>query len=300
MSYSRLDLPLWDDPASKFSPWLMSLLVYLATVAFLIALSVHVVIDRWDKETSHKLTIEIPPSTQSFDHLAAPFSKNTSQDVCQYLTNYAGIKTFRVANRAEVIKTLEPWFGDSEGIKDLPISTLIYVQLEPGKSFDVMSLQKRLNEKFENIHVEDHYNWKKGIFHIAYAVQIISFLIVTLIFLSIVAMVSYMTRASLIIHRNIVNILHLIGARNAYIAKQYQSHTLKIALRGSFVGVVFSALTLLGFDNIMSQLDFPMLMKILSVWDVWAIVFFIPTLITLLMTYSAKVTAFKMLKKIAY
>lgn len=300
MAHSTLDLPLWEDPASKFSTWLVSLLMYLATVVFLIALSIHTLVTRWDQDTSHKLTIEIPPATQSFDHLAAPFSKNMSQDVCHLLKNVPGINSFRVASRAETIKALEPWFGDSDNIKDLPLSTLIYVQLEPGRSFDVLSLQKRLSEQFHNIHVEDHHNWKKGIFNLAYAVQVISFLIVTLIFIAIITMISYMTKASLIIHRDIVDILHLIGAKNAYIAKQYQSHTLRVALKGSFIGILLTGLTLLLFDNIMSTLDFPLLTRALSTWDIWAITFFIPTVITLMMIYSSKLTALKMLKKFSF
>jgi len=297
MAHSSLDLPLWQDPASRSAPWLISLLIYVATIVFLIALTIHSLIDRWDRDTSHKLTIEIPPATQSFDHLAAPFTEDVTEKISAQLKNVPGIKSFRTANQAEIIKTLEPWFGDAEQIRDLPLSKLIYVQLEPGRSFDVIQLRKQLNKIYPEINVEDHFNWKTGIFNMAYAIQIISFLIVVLIFIAVIAMISYMTRASLIIHRDIIDILHLIGAKNNYIAWQYQSHSFKLALQGTFVGVILVALTLLVFDNIMNQFDFPLITKALSSWDIWAIAFIIPALIVVLMAYSAKITALKMLRK---
>tara|TARA_B000000565_G_scaffold255805_1_gene238044 strand:- start:30675 stop:31577 length:903 start_codon:yes stop_codon:yes gene_type:complete len=297
LAHASLDLPLWQDPASRSAPWLISLLIYVATIVFLIALTIHSLIDRWDRDTSHKLTIEIPPMTQSFDHLAAPFTEDMAAKVSQKLRDFPGIKSFRTANQAEIIKTLEPWFGDAEQIKDLPLSKLIYVQLEPGRSFDVIQLQKQLNHIYPAINVEDHFNWKTGIFNMAYAVQIISFLIVVLIFVAVIAMISYMTRTSLIIHRHIIDILHLIGAKNQYIAWQYQSHSFKLALRGTFLGVILVAITLLVFDNIMNQFDFPLITKALSSWDIWAITLIIPALVVVLMAYSAKVTALKMLRR---
>jgi cell division transport system permease protein len=55
----------------------------------------------------------------------------------------------------------------------------------------------------------------------------------------------FATRTSLAIHHGVVEVLHLIGARDGYIASQFQWQALRLALRGGGVGLSLARLTLL-------------------------------------------------------
>ena len=57
--------------------------------------------------------------------------------------------------------------------------------------------------------------------------------------------VIFTTRAGLAVHHAVVEVLHLIGARDGYIARQFQRQALRLALRGGIVGLVLTLATLL-------------------------------------------------------
>jgi len=48
--------------------------------------------------------------------------------------------------------------------------------------------------------------------------------------------VAFATRGAMAANRPIVEVLHFIGARDAYIAGQFQSHFLKLGLKGGAIG----------------------------------------------------------------
>ena len=42
------DVPLNADPSGRFVPWIVALMVYLATISLMVAFSVSALINRWD------------------------------------------------------------------------------------------------------------------------------------------------------------------------------------------------------------------------------------------------------------
>ena len=50
----------------------------------------------------------------------------------------------------------------------------------------------------------------------------------------------FTTRTGLALHAPLVDLLHLMGASDRYIAGQFQRHALRLALRGGAIGLIMS------------------------------------------------------------
>ena len=56
----RTDLPLDRDTSARFLPWIIGFMVYLAMIAATVALLVDHVTQRWQRDLSGQLTVELP------------------------------------------------------------------------------------------------------------------------------------------------------------------------------------------------------------------------------------------------
>jgi cell division transport system permease protein len=56
--------------------------------------------------------------------------------------------------------------------------------------------------------------------------------------------VVFTTRAGLAVHHDVIELLHLMGARDLYIARQFENEAMRLGLSGGIAGVALAALTL--------------------------------------------------------
>ena len=83
------------------------------------------------------------------------------------------------------------------------------------------------------------------------AVVILGIGVLLLVFVATVLSVAFATRAAIATNRPVIEVLHLIGARNAFIAAEFQRHFLKLGIRGGAIGggsamAVFALMGLIG------------------------------------------------------
>ena len=71
---------------------------------------------------------------------------------------------------------------------------------------------------------------------------------------STVLSVIFATRGAMAANRPIVEVLHFIGAKNGYIANQFQRHFLMLGLEGGLIGGVL-AMLVFGIANIVSSMS---------------------------------------------
>jgi cell division transport system permease protein len=86
------------------------------------------------------------------------------------------------------------------------------------------------------------------------ALQWLVFSVLVLILLATAMIVVFATRADMSTNHEIIEVLHLIGAKDGFIAGQFQMHFLWIALWASLMGIGAAALTFLAMGQL-SQAD---------------------------------------------
>ena len=236
----RSDLPLHGDALSRYLPWLIAFMVYLAMMALAGVLLLERLAERWEEGVSATLTVQIPP-TESGEEDARRVA--SALDVLTGLPEVAHAETI---SEGQLAALLEPWLGASNAIEDLPLPQLIDVRLKPGAGLDSQRLSRQLEVVAPGAVVDDHSVWLERLVRLIHSVEVLATAILLLICLATVATVVFTTRTGLAIHREEIEVLHFIGAQSGYIARQFASRALTLGLRGGLIGLVLAAPTLVG------------------------------------------------------
>src|SRR3546814_8077793 len=62
--------------------------------------------------------------------------------------------------------------------------------------------------------------------------------VVLLVVLAASIMVAFVPRMGLAAHQRSIELLHMIGAQDSYVARQFQNHALRLGLRGGLIGLL--------------------------------------------------------------
>lgn len=232
------DLPLNADPSSRFLPWIMGLMIYLASLAIVIGLSVNQLTAGWIKGVNDSLILEMPPHEESEEK-----NIETEFKIFQLLQSTPGLGSIKTLSLKEALEQLGSSSFSEEDLKIFP--KILEIQITNRDTFNLRSFKQNLAALSPHAHVEDHRETKNIVYRIAQSTQAISFGIVSMIVLGTISIIAFTSQTSLIIHRNVIEILYLVGATRSYIAQQFQTHAFRIGIRGSMIGLLFGALTLI-------------------------------------------------------
>lgn len=230
------DLPLNDDPASRYLPWTVGLLVFLATLSLAIGMFLSSAGDNWRRSLSGTLTIQVP---------AGPEQQSSTQSAIDLLRATPGVDAVRQIPDDEIAAMLEPWLGAQVPALDLPMPILIDATVQRGQSIDIEALSTRLTAVAPGTVVDEHAVWLRRLTDLAAIAETVSLSVMVFVLISAVMTVVFTTRTGLAIHSEVVEVLHLIGAHDSYIARQFQIHTLWLAGIGAAGGFALGVAAIL-------------------------------------------------------
>ncbi|QQP91613.1 hypothetical protein IGS68_10560 [Skermanella sp. TT6] len=243
MFRTHYDLPLQRDVTGRFLPWIIALMVYLAILAMAGSMVLSDMARRWDRGLAGTLTVQVPPLPEG-----TPALDQRVQSALGVLRATPGIARADPLPRQDLQGLLEPWLGTGALNADLPVPAMIDVALAGGR-IDMNGLAQRLRAAVPGAELDDHAAWLKDLLAIARAVEAVALGILALVGGAAVATVIFVSRAGLAIHGQVVELLHVMGAPDRYVARQFQSHVLGLAIRGGIIGTVLAAATLIALKR---------------------------------------------------
>jgi cell division transport system permease protein len=86
--------------------------------------------------------------------------------------------------------------------------------------------------------VDDHAVWASRLRTMARTMVVAGFAVVVLMLTAMVLSVVFATRAAMAGNRDVIEVLHFVGAEDRFIAAQFQRHFLKLGLVGGAIGGV--------------------------------------------------------------
>jgi cell division transport system permease protein len=237
MLRQRLDIPLNRDSSVRFLPWIIGLMVYLAGLALAGTLVLNGALARWDRSLSGTLTVQLPPAEpgKGDDALAA---------VLQTLRETPGVKNAEPLGAEATARLVEPWLGNVLSVDELPLSRLIDLRIDTDAPPDLAALRARLAAAAPQAVLDDHRLWLDRLASLVVSVELTALAVVALIGAAAVLTVVFTTRAGLAVHHGVIEVLHFIGARDNYIARQFERQALELGLRGGLMGLVLTIATL--------------------------------------------------------
>ncbi len=213
----------------------MTVMCYLACLAIGALILINRAVDSWTSGLSREVTVQVR-MLQNSDIEKELASART------LLEGTVGIVGVDVLDRSAGLKLLEPWIGSSN-LDELPIPRLIRVTINEKSPPDFIELEKALKQNVKGSSLDTHRRWEAELTRVASALSALSYAILTLICVSTVAMVIFATRTVLDANRHVVDVLHLVGAKDSYIARQIDSRFLKTGLMAGLFGVVLGLVT---------------------------------------------------------
>jgi cell division transport system permease protein len=289
------DVPLDKDASARFLPWLIAFMVYLATLALAAAIAVSNVTQAWDSGLAGKLTVQIPPAAE--DGGAGQTARIDA--VLDALRQTPGVRSAEQLSQQQMAELLRPWLGDAADSAELPLPALIAVEVAPERAPELSSLQRRLDRAAAGTRVDDHQRTLGRLLEVARTLQLLAVLVVVLVGAAAVVTVVFVTRTGLSIHRNVIELLHLIGAHDAYVARQFQRHALRLGLTGGLIGLALGAATLWALARWVGQEAGAIVPELTLSRTQWLSLAAVPLAATLVAMLTARVTVLRTLAKLS-
>ena len=228
-----------------------ALIAVVAIMTFLASLTTGAVIlvgqaaGEWQADVAREVTIQVVP---------AP-GRDTDATVTKAAAiarAFPGVGDVRVFSKEESSKLLEPWLGSGLTLGDLPVPRLIVVRLASGESVDMARLNRLLIDQAPGATLDDHRGWIERMRAMAGTVVAGGVVILVLMLAATVLSVTFATRGAMATNRNVIEVLHLVGAKNNFIAGNFQRHFLVMGLQGGLIGggaavLLFALAALIGY-----------------------------------------------------
>jgi cell division transport system permease protein len=192
----------------------------------------------WQSEVSREMTIQIRPMP----------GRDIETDIAkaQQLARAApGVVEARAYSREESNRLLEPWLGSGLSLEDLPVPRMIAVRIARGASVDTAALSRSLAQQVASASLDDHRAGISRMRGMAKAAIAAGMGVLLLVLAATVLSVAFATRGAMSSNRTIVEVLHFVGAKEAYIASQFQRHFLGLGLKGGVLGGIAAVLSLM-------------------------------------------------------
>ncbi len=218
---------------------IVAVMSFLACLTLGAVLTLSRLASEWTEGLSGSVTVQLLPSPQ-----ISP--EDQLNESLRLVRQWPGIFSAKALSRAEASKLLEPWLGEGNVLDDLPVPQLIEVTLTPGQQVELEGLGKALADGVPGAQLDDHQRWNQELASFAASSEAVGWAVLLLIALATLAIVIYATQAGLQAHREIVEVVHMIGARDVFIATEFQRHFLWLGVRGGLIGLALAAATLLG------------------------------------------------------
>jgi cell division transport system permease protein len=289
------DVPLDKDASARFLPWLIAFMVYLATLALAAAIAVSNVTQAWDSGLAGKLTVQVPPAAEA----TTDAQTERVDAVLDALRDTPGVRNAEQLSAQAMAELLRPWLGEAASSADLPLPALIAVEVIPERAPELSSLQRRLDLAAAGTRVDDHQRTLGRLLEVARTLQLLAVLVVALVGAAAVVTVVFVTRTGLSIHRNVIELLHLIGAHDAYVARQFQRHALRLGLTGGLIGLALAAATLWALARWVGQEAGAIVPELTLSQTQWMSLIAVPLAATLVAMLTARITVLRTLAKLS-
>ena len=290
------DISLDEGVGARLVSWVTGLMVFFVTLTLTLNFGLSSVVGVWVNGLSGTLTIEIKPPLSPADggKITAQSQRafeDSIRNVLAMLKSNPSVKTARQLSEPEIKDLIEPWLGQDSGsgsgnsgntaLDAIPLPALIDIKLKPDATID--NQDGALNNVKTLVGTA-------SLFMLLLTAVIIALAIVT---------ISGIVRSKLLIHQSEVETLHLIGASDEYIARQFRQHTLRGTLRGALAGLGCMLLTMLVIGAVTHTIESSFLPHLKLMPLQWAALLLLPLISGSLIAHlTAQATVLKELSRL--
>mgnify|MGYP003391867247 CR=1 FL=1 len=236
------DLPLHKNESTGFLVLLVALMSFLACISLTASFALDEMGKRWSSGLENKVTIEIPAEDEQGNVGSVGYVKDLTLKAVEALKGNSLVKQAEPLSDEEIQGLIAPWLGENLATQELPLPGLISVELYESKPETLQSLERSLKNAVPTARIDTHDSWLSDLLRFTSALKFAAFTIILIIGLTTVTAVAGAVGARMAVHRAEVELLHIMGAKDEYITRQFQRHALILAMQGSIAGVAGAAM----------------------------------------------------------
>ena len=228
-----------------------ALTIVIAIMSFLASLTAGAVYmvnqsaSAWVSDIASEITIELDPLVD-----AADIEKKMTL-VALFLAKQKGITEVKPLTAEDSAKLLEPWLGHNAALAELPVPRLIAVEIDRSNSPDIELIKNALTQNFEGVTLDDHGRWQAEIKTLTRSAALGGLAVLALVATATIAVIVSATRSAMASNREIIEVLHFVGANERFISREFERHFLGLGVRAGLVGAIAAALAFLLMPYVM-------------------------------------------------
>ena len=232
----KKELPLQDDSSNLFLQIMISIAVFLFGVTLAGVLSINSMLAAWNESILGSLTVQIMPINDVNQEQAAAETLAQQEKAVELLKSKPEVEKVTPLNNAQLQKLIQPW-------------------LKPGAEVDFLRWSEELAETAPQASLDNHKLWLNKLIKFADGLKVLALAVLTLVVLITSGAIFYCTQTSLGLHKYIIEILHLMGAKDTYVAQQYAKRTAWLGFLGGLYGLVLAIPTIFVIANLARQIE---------------------------------------------
>ena len=285
----RSDISFEMDDSGRFLPWLIAFMVYLAALSIAGLFVLNGLTKELGAGVTNTITIQIPATGIELQ------DSIRQEGVIRELNRTAGVISSNLVSGAQVTELLRPWLGDAAGSDQLPLPQVIDVEIDRSTGITAAELRTKLKEGIPAIVVDDHGEWLTSLVNALRSTEIVALTIVILISLATIGTVVFTTRTGMGLQKDTITVLHFIGARDAYIARQFALRAAWLGLKGGLGGLAVALPTLFALRFAIGSVNIGLLPELTLSTPGWISLALVVPCVSIIAHLTARSTVLKSL-----
>lgn len=288
---SRRESPLLpaSDAREAALFFVIGALCFLAALAALTTRGTYKAAEAWGAQIEGDITVVMRDT-----------DRRTAEQAATRVENFANVFEARILSREEVETLLEPSLGPGGMPDGLPIPMLMVVQADIAVGDPSDDIAEVLDAFSIDGDVAGNAGYADNVRGALGVLRLVALSIVALLSATAIAVIAFATHAALLARRDIVDVLHLSGAEDRYIAGLFERRFWILALQAGLGGAVAALMVtaLIVFTGSGAQGVEAQLLPRLSL-DFWDIVILLvtPIMAGLAARIAARITVLASLKE---
>jgi cell division transport system permease protein len=211
-----------------------ALVAVIAIMTFLAALTTGAVMlvraaaGDWQSDVGREVTIQVRP----VDGRDIDADVGKAAAIARATPGIAGVRPYTKQDSAQL---LQPWLGGL-ALDELPIPRIIAVEIGQDAPPDLAALRAALVGQVPPASLDDHREFVDQMRVVTRTVVAGGLGVLALVIISTVLTVTFATRGMMASNRQVIEVLHFIGAKDGFIAGHFQRHFLLLGVQGGAIG----------------------------------------------------------------
>lgn len=257
------DLPLEKSAGTAFLKGLTALMTTLGVLAAAGIILLSHVSYKLSSGVSHRATLEIPAEDKNGAMISSSRMDALSKTAQGILSSHPAVKSAEILSDEDISELVSPWLGDDMKLDGIPVPGIITIIFQEESDVDIKKLESRLQSAVPNARLDTHENWLDGVLRFTSALQAAAVTIALLIGVTIAGAVAGAVTSKMALHRDELELLHLMGASDRYVTRQFEIYILWLSIRYTLAGCAMAGVLLAGLcwlaDISMTYMDIALL-----------------------------------------